>query len=507
MYIKRNDLALITYNRDGAMAKVSDTVIQYHAYHRMPVRVNGSSLRYNSRGMRTRKSGRSYRGHGIEIVEAANGEETCFVISPNGLVYMRAGSVSVPMTRNRQQSVCACGDTLVQYAPYGDFAAGGDTLPRRMYTGYEYDKEWGMYNARKRLYAPDLRVFVSVDPKFQFSSPYLYCMSDPFNNLDPTGEMSASGIVNIIINALTIVASIVVTVLTWGAATPEVIAADEAVAEAETGVTVAERGVELAEGSVARFSRILTPSPYHELRYSNDPGYRYVYDNFARDMARAEQNRAEKMLAREEAEATLKSTKRAARNARLAQTAKNVGITAAAGTALGGPASLTAKAASGEHISSYNAVNDVLIQPLIAVIGMAVGTGVGIGITTAAGKIAAVPFGEAAKMLSTRLASYTIGAAVGATAAGTISSAANKQDMLSDETWENIAVGVAVAAGAAIVTAAAPSVINGMARAGRWVENRFSSSESVVSQHDELEPESMGLVPADEEFDSFDVPF
>jgi RHS repeat-associated protein len=451
------------YNRDGSMSNTSAVSIEFHPYHRMPIRVNGASLRYNSCGMRTRKSSRIYRGYGIAIVEAAQGEELCFVISPNGLVYMRAGGVSVPVTRNRQQSVCVCGDALVQYAPYGEFAASG-TLPRRLYTGYEYDEEWGMYNAQKRLYAPDMRVFVSVDPKLQYASPYLYCMSDPFNSVDPTGEMSTGNIIDIILNAVLIIAEVVITVLTWGAAS-------ETLATNATELTNVTRVITgMRAGRNVRYARISEEI----VRGPEESDISY----FGRVSMRTRTIQADEEARIAPHEAREQELLRGRRDIKLKATGKLAGRSAGL-MVTGGAAKLSAKAAAGEHISAANALDVMLLQPVIAILG----AGVGAVTVRTAGYLAGELFKDVMNITSVRLASYSIGAASGALASGVTSAAVHRNDLNDSKTWENIGIGVAAAVGAAMITATAQTVMNRSA----FEYDPMSDEEDELSPVNEIE--------------------
>jgi RHS repeat-associated protein len=471
---------MFTYNRDGSATSIQNAEIEYHKYNRMPVAVNGTLLRYNSHGMRIRKGDRIYRGYGKEIVETGDGGEICFIISPNGLIYIHSGETRMPVSRNRQQSVCSFGSSLLYYSPFGEFASYGN-LPRRLYTGYEYDSEWDMYNARKRLYSQKLRNFISVDPKFQFASPYLYCMSDPFNSIDPTGEMSTGTIVNLAINAAMIVASIVVAVLTWGAATPAVAAADDAVVAAEAEINAIAAPLEETTEEFARVELALARDDLSPVQRSFI-GYRSGI-LFGRRRAMADRIAASRAVLNNQ-----RNVLAAAKPARLDAVTKNVGKVAAVGMLASGPATLTAKEASGEHISSSEAINDMLIQPAVAILGMGVGVGVGMGIIKAAAAIADVTFAQASKMLATRLLSYTIGAASGAFTSGVVSSAANKENMGSGKTWENIGIGVGVAAGVAFITAGAPSAKNGIVKAGRSMAERFNRVEESSHSLAEMSP-------------------
>jgi RHS repeat-associated protein len=65
--------------------------------------------------------------------------------------------------------------------------AGGDAL-RHEFTGYQKDFSSGLEYAGARWYDPELGHFQSLDPEWQFPSPYAYGPGDPINGTDPTGE-------------------------------------------------------------------------------------------------------------------------------------------------------------------------------------------------------------------------------------------------------------------------------------------------------------------------------
>jgi RHS repeat-associated protein len=67
-----------------------------------------------------------------------------------------------------------------------------------MFTGRNYDSEIAEYYLRARQYDPHIARFTSRDPIFgQFQEPltlhkYLYCINDPVNKIDPSGEWAAT---------------------------------------------------------------------------------------------------------------------------------------------------------------------------------------------------------------------------------------------------------------------------------------------------------------------------
>ena len=83
------------------------------------------------------------------------------------------------------------------YTPYGEDIAAqcAETVENRWkYTGQYEDREIGQYYLRARQYSPYLARFNGYDPVYgDYSEPftlhqYLYCLNDPINKVDWTGE-------------------------------------------------------------------------------------------------------------------------------------------------------------------------------------------------------------------------------------------------------------------------------------------------------------------------------
>jgi large repetitive protein len=70
-------------------------------------------------------------------------------------------------------------------APFGPSPA----LSRFRYTGRELDVT-GLYDFLARLYDPAVGGFTSIDPRHQFSSPYVYVGGNPLRFRDPSGEVA-----------------------------------------------------------------------------------------------------------------------------------------------------------------------------------------------------------------------------------------------------------------------------------------------------------------------------
>jgi RHS repeat-associated protein len=88
---------------------------------------------------------------------------------------------------------------LYSYDPFGQLVEQMAAPPLGLtnsflFAGQWYDSEIGQYYMRARQYDPRIGRFTARDPVFgNFQEPltlhvYLYCLNDPVNNADPSGE-------------------------------------------------------------------------------------------------------------------------------------------------------------------------------------------------------------------------------------------------------------------------------------------------------------------------------
>lgn len=89
-------------------------------------------------------------------------------------------------------------------------AAIGDLNPLR-YRGYYYDAETGFYYLQSRYYDPAICRFINADGLFTDgfvgSNLFTYCVNDPVNTVDPTGNFAITATVALITFGIALVAT------------------------------------------------------------------------------------------------------------------------------------------------------------------------------------------------------------------------------------------------------------------------------------------------------------
>ena len=87
-------------------------------------------------------------------------------------------------------------DEVNDYYPFGGLMSNAcNNVQPYKYNGKELDRKGGLdwYDYGARQYDPLIGMFLSVDPlseNFYSVNPYAYCLSNPFNRIDPTGMSS-----------------------------------------------------------------------------------------------------------------------------------------------------------------------------------------------------------------------------------------------------------------------------------------------------------------------------
>ena len=145
-----------------------------------------------------------------ELVNDAETNVIEFVYdSSNSPIYFTYNNATYYYEKNLQGDIVAIldgsGNTVVEYtydiwgklvSITGTLADTVGTINPLRYRGYYYDTETQLYYLQSRYYSPDLMRFISQDdPVFSNaqgeplgSNLYVYCLNNPTNHSDPTGE-------------------------------------------------------------------------------------------------------------------------------------------------------------------------------------------------------------------------------------------------------------------------------------------------------------------------------
>ncbi len=135
------------------------------------------------------------------LVEATGGAQTLNIYGPGGQIIAQPardaqGSQAVrhPLADHlgsTRAALDADGNAVArfEYGPHGETATSGVAAAeaRYRYTGHPYDESQGLYQTPARGYDPATGRFLSVDPRRQEASPYVYAGNNPVGFVDPTG--------------------------------------------------------------------------------------------------------------------------------------------------------------------------------------------------------------------------------------------------------------------------------------------------------------------------------
>ncbi len=138
------------------------------------------------------------------LVEETGNAQTLNIYGPGGQIIAQVardglgGSQKAPHLLadhlGSTRAILDADDNVVarfEYGPHGDTAESGVAaaeLPYR-YTGHAYDEEQGVYQTPNRTYDPTTGRFLSVDPRRQDASPYVYAGNNPVTNVDSSGDI------------------------------------------------------------------------------------------------------------------------------------------------------------------------------------------------------------------------------------------------------------------------------------------------------------------------------
>ena len=142
-----------------------------------------------------------YGGGMRPLVEERDGVQTLNIYGPGGRIIAQVVQDGQGAETVRYLLTDHLGSTRVvldaegnavaryEYAPHGETtvagASGAEVQYR--YTGHPYDEGQEVYETPNRGYEPTLGRFLSVDPRRQDASPYVYTGNNPVGYLDTTG--------------------------------------------------------------------------------------------------------------------------------------------------------------------------------------------------------------------------------------------------------------------------------------------------------------------------------
>ena len=200
---------------------------------------------YNADGQRIKKicSGTIYNYYysdGALVRQTGGGNTIDFLYDENGSVYSIVyNGTQYYLVKNLQGDVTQIrsvyGTVLVEYAYdawgnvldiSGTYASTlGQNNPIR-YRGYYYDSETSLYYLNSRYYDPAMRRFINADDIDFLGTDegllsynlFAYCLNDPVNRTDDSGNLSIKNWIKIGVGAIALGAAIALTVATGGGA-------------------------------------------------------------------------------------------------------------------------------------------------------------------------------------------------------------------------------------------------------------------------------------------------
>ncbi|RQR56718.1 hypothetical protein DIE19_22995 [Burkholderia sp. Bp9126] len=218
----------LRYDADGNLVDDGSRTYQYDPLGRLTriavaVRSLSAQYRYDAldRLVAIRRSDgvavqRTYRDARI-VSELRDGERIGYLRADERLLAHRRDGTQAPTVlygTDRQQSVllAVSGDERrdLAYTPYGYRATDTDWPGLPGFNGEPLDPLTGSYllGNGHRLYSPVLMRFHQPDSLSPFDggglNPYAYCLGDPINRIDPTGQLSWQAILGIVLGAVVI---------------------------------------------------------------------------------------------------------------------------------------------------------------------------------------------------------------------------------------------------------------------------------------------------------------
>ncbi len=236
----------IEYDAIGNPTKLGDWSMEWQHGRQLASMTDGTTnwnYTYNSDGLRTKRTNGTttynYVYNGSQLAQMTVGSNTLtfaydaagipLTVTHNGTVYYYSTNVQGDIIAILNSSGTAV--VTYTYDAWGNPGTVGGTLASTLgalnplrYRGYVYDTETGLYYLQSRYYDPEIGRFINADDiaylgagsSFISLNLFAYCGNNPVLGYDPLGHWDWGGV----LMGLGIIAATVITVASFGVATP-----------------------------------------------------------------------------------------------------------------------------------------------------------------------------------------------------------------------------------------------------------------------------------------------
>lgn len=211
------------YDLNGNMIAFGKNTLAYDAMGRVN-KINDQPYIYDALD-RMVKAGEKERLYSFRQLRSENGDRvsrTSLFVGHYG-AESHQGDIVLTACDGKESCIYAANSDRGEWQAYSVYGESNATRTSLSFTGFNGDHHEDTLNAYVpgsgyRLYSPDLMRFITPDSPFNspFGSaginPYTYCLGDPVNNADPTGQISWQGWVSMMAGGI----GLMMTVLTGG---------------------------------------------------------------------------------------------------------------------------------------------------------------------------------------------------------------------------------------------------------------------------------------------------
>lgn len=212
-HLKKPDSRLYTeYDSFGNLTRLKDKTFSYDEQNRLSKVITPANVieySYDSSGKRISRTlnGRTeyYIYHGINELARIDDAGNVLELRVPGIsahkdilrpVAIETQNAIYAPVQNSQGTITALIDISTgKKTPLKVAGPFGNDLDQKapvswIFSGKYYDKEAGLVYFGARYYSPELGEWLTPDPMHQSDDPYLYCLGDPSNYIDPDGQFA-----------------------------------------------------------------------------------------------------------------------------------------------------------------------------------------------------------------------------------------------------------------------------------------------------------------------------